>query len=199
MKPIIGVVVREDENNKKYFLLNREVCHSIIKCGGIPIGIVPNMEDIDVVINLCDGFILPGGDYFNTFDKNFIKKIKVINKPLLGICLGMQTMGTGNIEKIENHTHKSFLKYVHYINIVSNTLLFKILKEKRILVNSRHYDCLKWTNLKISAVSDDGIIEAIENEKQKFFLGVQWHPETLIDIDSNSYQLFKYFIDICGE
>ena len=94
---------------------------------------------------------------------------------------------------------QSFLKYVHYINIVPNTLLFKILKEKRILVNSRHYDCLKWTNLKISAVSDDGIIEAIENEKQKFFLGVQWHPETLIDIDSNSYQLFKYFIDICGE
>ena len=198
MKPIIGIIVREDENNKKYALLNMEVCHSIIKCGGIPIGIVLNNENIDNIINICDGFILPGGDYFSDFDSVLAKKLMIINKPLLGICLGMQEIGNRNIQKTLNN-HKSFLKYVHYINIVPNTLLYKILKEKRILVNSRHYDCLKGANLKISAVSDDGIIEAIEDNKHKFYLGVQWHPETLIDTDINSYRLFKYFIDICKE
>ena len=45
----------------------------------------------------------------------------------------------------------------------------------------------------ISAVSKDGIIEGIEDNSKKFFLGVQWHPESLKD--SNSYNLIKYFIN----
>jgi len=43
-------------------------------------------------------------------------------------------------------------------------------------------------------MSDDNIIEGIEDSNKKFFLGVQWHPESTEDIDN--YNLFKYFIDI---
>lgn len=198
MKPIIGIVVRSDININKYFLLNKEVCQSVIKYGGIPIGICES-DDINLIINICDGFILQGGDDFTNFDINLIKKIKELNKPLFGICLGMQTMGyvfNGEIKHLEDHTHKLFSEYVHYINIMPGTHLFKILGKNRILVNSRHMDCLEKTGLRISAMSDDNVIEAIEDTNHKFFIGVQWHPES---VDDNiSKLLFSEFIKLCG-
>ena len=35
--------------------------------------------------------------------------------------------------------------------------------------------------LKISAKSEDGIIEGIESDSDNFLVGVQWHPELLED------------------
>ena len=46
------------------------------------------------------------------------------------------------------------------------------------MVNS--YECAP--GLKITARSEDGILEAVElaeNPKNRFFLGVQWHPEMM--------------------
>ena len=40
-------------------------------------------------------------------------------------------------------------------------------------------------------------IEAIENNKNKFYIGLQWHPENLYNIDINSQKIFDYFIKIC--
>ncbi len=68
------------------------------------------------------------------------------------------------------------------------------MKEEFIQVNSRHERYIPYTNLDISAYSDDGIPEAIENKNKKFFIGVQWHPESLID-DIYSKRLFNAFID----
>jgi putative glutamine amidotransferase len=33
----------------------------------------------------------------------------------------------------------------------------------------------------VNAIAEDGVIEGIEDPAQKFCLGVQWHPEFLID------------------
>ncbi len=196
MKPIIGIIVRED-HNPKYYLLNSEVCKSVIRCGGFPIGLVPHLSDIPFMVQLCDGFILPGGDFSTSFDASFMKLVRIANKPLLGICLGMQEMGLGPVRHMEKQNHKSTLKYVHYVDIIPNTLLFRIMNKRRIWVNSRHHDYLTTSKYIVSALSDDGIIESIEDKACKFFLGIQWHPETLIDTDVNSYRLFTYFIDKC--
>jgi len=116
--------------------------------------------------------------------------------PTLGICLGMQTMAKyfSHLDEINIKNHWSNDLYVHYINIKKDSLLYKILGSDRILVNSRHKSAIIHTNLSISAVSEDEIIEAVEDPKKKFFLGVEWHPESIND--EYTKKLFDYFINV---
>ena len=94
-----------------------------------------------------------------------------------------------NLIDVSNHQINS----LHEINIIKNTLLYKILKKDKILVNSRHKSAIKETKHKVSSISNNNIIESIEDPNQKFFLGIQWHPENLYKIDSNSRKIFDYF------
>lgn len=150
------------------------------------------------IINLCDGIIIPGGAFIHDIDYKIVEYLYNENKPILGICLGMQIMGkTFNNkvrERIEDGSHNKMDNYVHGINIKKDSKLFDIMKEEFIQVNSRHERYIPYTNLDISAYSDDGIPEAIENKNKKFFIGVQWHPESLID-DIYSKRLFNAFIE----
>ena len=50
-------------------------------------------------------------------------------------------------------------------------------------------------NLSINAIADDGIIEGIESDSHKFFLGIQWHPEFFIS--NYDKKIFKAFIKAC--
>ena len=127
---------------------------------------------------------------------------------ILGICGGMQLMGlVDNIEKdilVKNNTDlnhfKREVKYVHKVNIIENTLLSKIINKKEIKINSRHnYHLNKVNNLKISSYSEDRLIEAVELPNKKFVLGVQWHPESMLEYDEYSNKILKSFIDGCGQ
>ena len=51
------------------------------------------------------------------------------------------------------------------------------------------------TNLFVSARSTDGIIEAVEDIKKDFFIGVQWHPESMTEYDKLSRILWKEFFN----
>ena len=94
---------------------------------------------------------------------------------------------------IDNH-NKDIL---HEIMIKKDTLLYKIINEDKTMVNSRHKSSINGTKYIINAVSEDDVIEAIEIPKLKFYLGLQWHPENLYDIDINSKKVFDYFINVC--
>jgi len=195
MKPVIGIISREyhSQTNKKINIVYNDIISSVIKSKGVPIGI-PNNEDITDYLNICQGFILQGGDDINKHNLKIIKILKDRNIPTLGICLGMQEMFyQNNLIDIPNHHINS----LHEIKIKKGTLLHKIIKKDKILVNSRHKSALKDTNLTISSISSDNIIESIEDDKHKFFLGLQWHPENLYNIDRNSKKIFDYFIKIC--
>ena len=195
MKPIIGIISRDykSETNKLINITYTDIISSVLKSGGVPISI-PSNTNIDDYLNICNGFILQGGDDIDSHNLNTIKILKEKNIPLLGICLGMQEMFyNNNMIDIPNH----HLNSLHEINIKKNTLLYKVLKKEKILVNSRHKSSIKNTEYKISSISKDNIIESIEDNKHKFFLGLQWHPENLYDIDSNSKKIFDYFVKMC--
>ena len=40
----------------------------------------------------------------------------------------------------------------------------------------------------------DGVIEGIELKNYPFCMGVQWHPELMLDTDINSVKIFEYFM-----
>ena len=97
-------------------------------------------------------------------------------------------------EEINVNNHKKTLSYAHTIKINKNSKLYNIFKTNNIKVNSRHKSVIKKTRLNVVGISNDGYIEAIEDTSKRFFIGVQWHPESMIDYDIKQKNLFKYFI-----
>ena len=191
----IGIIGRKNDNKITF---NQEIINVIHKYNCIPIGIIvdfdnnPNIEfnKIKNIIDLCDGLILQGGSDYYDIDILITKYLYENNIPTLGICLGMQTMAmtfNGTMSEIANHNSKS--KYVHSINIDKNSKLYNIIKKDKIFVNSRHNSYIINTDLDVSATNN--VIEAIEDKNKKFFIGVQWHPESIMD--ENSILLFNYF------
>lgn len=198
MKPIIGVIMRPSVSESKLPIkyLYDDIDYAIRKSGGISIGI--DSKYIDDYLDICNGFIIPGGDDITDCDLLAIKKIIDKDLPLLGICLGMQEiayLNNGSICDILNHKNNE----LHEIIIKRDSLLYKILKCEKTLVNSRHKSAVSATKLTVSAVSYDNVIEAVEDNTKKFLLGVEWHPENMYDKDLNARKLFDYFIKICND
>lgn len=128
------------------------------------------------------------------------KKAYEINLPILGICRGMQlinvALGGSLYQDIDFQLNcdsphlplelkrKNNLEYEkHKVNILKDTQLDKILCSENIHVNSHHHQAIKHLadDLSISAKSECGITEAVEAKSKDFLIGVQWHPEDLID------------------
>ena len=181
MKPLIGVLYRDSISSSKQpvSIVYNDIITSVLKSNGTPIGISP--QYIDNYLNICNGFIIQGGDDISNYSLTAIKKIININKPILGICLGMQEMATiynSSIKDFPNHKDENLL---HEVIIKKNSLLYKILNTDKIIVNSRHKSAIDKTSLQVSSRSLDNIIESIENPNLNFFLGIQWHPENIYE------------------
>ena len=191
----IGIIGRKNDDKITF---NKEIIDVIKKYDFIPLGIIVDFENnsdnefikTKPLIDLCSGIILQGGSDYYDIDIIMTKYLHKNNIPTLGICLGMQTMAmafNGNMGDINNH--KSDKLYVHSVDINKNSKLYDILKKDKIIVNSRHKSYIINTDLKVSGQAN--IIEAIEDNAKDFFIGVQWHPETLMD--ENSILLFNNF------
>lgn len=99
MKKIkIGIVPRTmigNDNNpfeEKSIFQNR-YAKKIIEYGGIPIGLI-GCDGVlsEEQLNLCDGFLFPGGSRIEIGHYQILMHAIYHNKPVLGICLGMQAM-----------------------------------------------------------------------------------------------------------
>ena len=53
----------------------------------------------------------------------------------------------------------------------------------------------KFLQHEITAFSNDGLVEGFELENKKFVLGLKWHPELMLD--DNTDNIFKCFIEAC--
>ena len=196
---MIGILMNDlisSEGHDISYIYN-DVANSIIKYGGKVFPIYLNdYESAIKLIDMCDGVILQGGDSFNDKHLRIVNYLYDENIPTLGICLGMQMMGVlfnGKLGDISNH--KSNLNYVHEVNIDKKSKLYKIIKEDKIVVNSRHNNYLINTDLDIVGMSD--VIEAIESKNRTFFMGLEWHPESMIAYDRVANIIFEYFIEGC--
>ena len=96
-KPIIGIISNREEVLDRPFLtktsFNETYVKRIIEAGGIPIGIIfPNDEFNTDVLDLCDGFVMQGGLNIYSSNINTVHYAFLNKKPILGICMGFQTM-----------------------------------------------------------------------------------------------------------
>lgn len=147
-----------------------------------------------------------------TLSEIFLLKAALkMNKPLLGICGGQQLInvhfgGTlyqdipGQNKAAKDHEQDgSPTKASHMVKILDRTKLARIVKNKTLKVNSTHHQAVKelGKTLAASALSPDGIIEAVESRDGRFILGVQWHPEFLVRYEPH-LMIFKKFVKACS-
>ena len=132
----------------------------------------------------------------------FKKKI-----PILGICGGQQLINVMFGGTLIQHIPDSYETNInheqtnprdqasHLVTIKKKSKLFQIVKKTEMFVNSAHHQAVDklGKNLIASAFSDDGIIEGIETSTNEFCIGVQWHPEFLID--RNDIKIFKSLVN----
>jgi putative glutamine amidotransferase len=231
-KPIIGIVGRPNTTLRFEYACMSVLSgyrRAVIKSQGIPIGILPTQnicyeevsvkdapilsedEKADIIsqINLCDGLIFPGGNRIYDYDLFIAKYTLEHDIPVLGTCMGMQTLARVEFSKDEQKDALKLIQtdiehrqsdkdYVHYVDIKKDSKLYSILGEERIKVNSRHKYCVnKLKTAKVSAISEDGIIEGIEFSDKKFAIGVQWHPEDMVLYDKPMEKLMQAFINAC--
>ena len=168
-------------------------------------------RNLEQIVNICDGLIVTGSPndvhpkYYGEepisgkkyiYDefilvRDAVKTFEKANKPIFGICAGIQEInviyGGTLFQKIPNHCLKD--GSMHSVNLSEESLLYDIYNENAIEVNSYHNQAIKdlANGFKISAISKDGIIEAIEKDN---IVAVQWHPEVLKDM-----KLFKGIIN----
>jgi putative glutamine amidotransferase len=130
-----------------------------------------------------------------SMDRTLMDAVIAARKPLMGICLGCQEMnlllGGTIIQDIYDeapggiqHTSKQ-APFVtrHPASIEPDTLLNTIVKCETLEINSAHHQSIRQpgANIRVSARAADGIIEAVEMVDYPFGLGIQWHPEYLVD------------------
>ena len=176
----------------------------------------------------CDGLLLPGGGDMDpkfygqaripacgepnllrdAAEPLLLRAFLAADKPVLGICRGIQVMNAvlggdlyQDIKPFEHLPHNDHWAKVHTVTVRRGTLLSRILGQDTVLVNSQHHQAVDRVapGFTLAALSEDGIVEAIEKPDARFCLGVQWHPEWLSDADPAMQNLFDAFVNACSK
>ena len=176
----------------------------------------------------CDGLLLPGGGDMDpkfygqaripacgepnllrdAAEPLLLRAFLAADKPVLGICRGIQVINAvlggdlyQDIKPFEHLPHNDHWAKVHTVTVRRGTLLSRILGQDTVLVNSQHHQAADRgaPGFTLAALSEDGIVEAIEKPDARFCLGVQWHPEWLSDADPAMQSLFDAFVNACSK
>lgn len=224
MRPVIGIPLRYQRlsDERPILYMSENVRRTVQLAGGFvyPIAPVQNVDYINTrgnefeeltadekhiiscSLDKCDGLLFPGGIKFTPYDR-YLLEVAIERKiPILGICLGMQLMSCygGDVELKQNeteinHNQEDDNEMTHRVKIFKDSKLYNILGKEEIVVNSFHNMHVTGNSIyRVTAVSEDGIIEGIEYPSDVFNIGVQWHPEISYRFDEDSRKIIDSFI-----
>jgi putative glutamine amidotransferase len=137
------------------------------------------------------------------------------SQPVFGICRGIQVMNVaagGSLYQDIASQLKTDLKHdyhapeaqvlAHTVEIAPASRVARSMGTTRVQVNSLHHQALKdiAPGLRVVARAPDGIVEAVEGaDGRGFVVGVQFHPEWLLDEDARMVRLFEDFVSSARE
>lgn len=133
--------------------------------------------------------------------------------PIFAICRGIQVLNVAaggslfqdiatqrpNAQKHDHYPDHEPSHLAHPIQIERGSRIAAICGQTRITVNSLHHQAIDrlGAGLSVVARSSDGIIEAIESNDDRWVVGVQWHPEWMLEDREDMPALFRAFCDAC--
>ncbi|GAA0371107.1 hypothetical protein GCM10008932_23110 [Alkalibacterium iburiense] len=138
-----------------------------------------------------------------------IEEMMTRKKPILGVCRGMQLLNVvfgGTLHQDLSEREGTYEKHeqdipadqtIHQVKVDPNSYLGTILPEE-LPVNSLHHQIINelGEGLRATAVSEDGVIEAVESEDpNQNFIAIQWHPESTHAADTHSLVLFEDLVE----
>jgi putative glutamine amidotransferase len=141
-------------------------------------------------------------------DELLLQDASNLYKPLLGICYGFQALNVWrggtllqHLKTNVNHVAGRTVADAHPIELDGRSRLRRILglgSRTTMLVNSSHHQAVGILGdglIKAAWSPDDGIVEAAEGHGDQFLMGVQWHPERLLEENKSAQCLFQSFVD----
>lgn len=155
------------------------------------------------------GGVTPTRDFF---ELTITKMILEMGKPYLGVCRGSQVLNVaagGTLyqdiyaqaeSELLQHGQKAPREHgSHFVNVLEGSLLHQLTGETKFKINSYHHQACKKVaeGFQVSGRASDEIVEAIEGKEHPFVLGVQWHPEHMLDEDNVSLKIFQGFVEAC--
>jgi len=195
--PIILPLVKSKSIIQEYVSL----CDGFLFCGGGDITPLLFGQEPEYGIGETD----IGVDLFQI---RLMKEILETEKSVLAICRGMQILNVAcggtiyqDLEQIDfetiNHMQTSISRrdMSHKVLFAEKSRINKLLGNFA-YTNSFHHQAVELlgAGLIASGRTGDDVIEAIEMPSHPFVLGVQWHPESMLDSAPNMKQLFHALI-----
>ena len=146
----------------------------------------------------------------DAFEFHLCREAMKRDLPMFGICRGQQVMNVamgGSLYQDLFTQREGTLGHIpmkmpvdilyHTVDVKSGTRLAEIFGDGELHVNSYHHQAIREVAppFTVTALSTDGVIEAIEDPAKRFALGVQWHPEDLTAKHPQFRGLFEAFVD----
>ena len=133
------------------------------------------------------------------------------NLPILAICRGAQLVNAalgGTLYQdipteyetaIGHRQSEPRYAHSHEVHVLAGTPYHRLIRAERIRANSFHHQAIKTLGrgLSVMAKADDGIVEAVYLEGDRYLRAYQWHPERLCGHDPNHRAIFDDFIEAC--
>ena len=127
--------------------------------------------------------------------------------PLLGICLGSQVINVAaggtlvqdipsECEDALEHRGGPGKRQRHVVEVDPESMLASIVGTTSVDVNSGHHQSIleAGDGLAVVARSRDGVVEAVEDPRHPFYVGVQWHPEEMLG-EASARRLFEALVE----
>jgi putative glutamine amidotransferase len=141
-------------------------------------------------------------------DELLLQDASNMYKPLLGICYGFQSLNVWrggtllqHLKTAVDHAAGRAVAEAHAVEVDVRSRLRRILglgSRSTLMVNSSHHQAVGVLGdglVRAAWSVDDGVVEAAEVHGDHFLVGVQWHPERVLEENKAAQCLFQSFVD----
>jgi putative glutamine amidotransferase len=202
--------------------LNMKYLRAVARAGGLPVLLAPTGTPAADLVARLDGLLIPGGGDLDPArygetpqaevygvdperdDNEFslLEAAEARGIPILGLCRGLQLINVSRGGTLIQHVDESHLHWqtgpshegAHQVTIVADSLLAQLVGPEELLVNSYHHQAIGRLGEGLRIVAHaDGLAEAFETA-DGLIVGVQWHPEQMIEHHPRQLALFENFV-----